>query len=99
MGNNPNSPTNQQNSYVGYSPNPNYFDQYSKIGPYGVRFGEEGQVRQKERKQYKSDLDYLVGLRKPYGYYGEMSQKEWEEYNRKINYMNDVNDLLTILII
>ena len=55
--------------------------------PYGMRFGEEGQVRQKEQAQYKLDLDYLCSLRRPYG---EMSQQEWEEYNRKINYMNDV---------
>ena len=55
--------------------------------PYGMHFGEEGQVRQKEQAQYKQDLDYLCSLRRPYG---EMSQQEWEEYNRKINYMNDV---------
>ena len=56
--------------------------------PYGMRFGEEGQFRQREQAQYKQDLDYLCSLRRSYG---EMSQKEWEEYNRKINYMNDVS--------
>lgn len=65
------------------------YHDYSFPAPYGIQFGEENQVREKERKQYKQDLDYLVGLRKPYG---DMTQKEWEEYQRKINYMNDVTD-------
>lgn len=57
------------------------------IGPYGIQFGEESQIRKREQLKYKEDLDYLCNLRKKYG---EMSQKEWEEYNRKLNYMNDV---------
>lgn len=61
------------------------------LAPYGMRFGEENEVKQKERVQYKEDLDYLCNLRKQYG---EMSPQEWEEYNRKLNYMNDVCILL-----
>jgi hypothetical protein len=61
---------------------PNYV-----INPYGMKFGEEGRVRQNEQQQYRRDLDYLVSLRKPYG---DMTQHEWEAHNRKINYMNDV---------
>ena len=61
---------------------PNYV-----INPYGMKFGEEGRVRQNEQQQYKRDLDYLVSLRKPHG---DMTQSEWEAHNRKINYMNDV---------
>jgi hypothetical protein len=60
------------------------------INPYGMKFGEEGRVRQNEKQQYKRDLDYLVGLRKPYG---DMTQHEWEAHNRKINYMNDVTTI------
>ena len=64
------------------------------VNPYGIKFGEEGRVRQDEQQQYKRDLDYLVNLRRPYG---DMTQQEWEAHNRKINYMNDVMNIYLIL--
>ena len=60
---------------------------YRNMGPYGMKFGEEELLRQREINQYRKDLDFLTSLRRPYG---DMTQKEWEEYQRKINYMNDV---------
>lgn len=78
----------QRQNYIDPVPeNYLYSEEHRMAPPYGIRFGEENQVREKERAQYRKDLDYLVGLRRPYG---DMTQKEWEEYNRKINYMNDV---------
>ena len=55
-----------------------------------MKFGEEKQVRRKERNQYKEDLDYLASLRKAHG---DMSQDEYEQYRRKIDYMNDVTEI------
>ena len=64
---------------------------YRNMGPYGMKFGEEEIFRQREINQYRKDLDYLTSLRRPYG---DMTQKEWEEYQRKINYMNDVKNII-----
>ena len=68
---------------------------YRNMGPYGMKFGEEEIFRQREINQYRKDLDYLTSLRRPYG---DMTQKEWEEYQRKINYMNDVKNIIFFIL-
>lgn len=90
-----------QNTYRDNIPNNHNIPRFKNASqpsfkaPYGINFGEEKQVMEKERKQYREDLDYLIGLRRPYG---EMTQKEWEEYHRKIDYMNDVNTNIIYII-
>ena len=85
---------NQPYTYLQQQPVSHHYNRSSSftppsyvVNPYGMKFGEEGRVRQNEQQQYKRDLDYLVSLRRPYG---DMTQQEWEAHNRKINYMNDV---------
>lgn len=72
---------------------PNQVTQRPTLAPYGMLFGQEKEVKQREAAQYREDLNYLCNLRNKYG---NLSPKEWEEYNRKLNYMNDVSIIFSL---